>query len=96
MVLPKKFQLMAHTWTVLHVEGMIKDPDDGDECRGLCQFNDLTIQINTAQPASMVAHTFLHELLHAALWTVGSDLCTNENFVDSVAGALAHALESAE
>lgn len=87
---------MAHMWTVEHVHGMIKDPADGDECRGLCQFDDLKILVNVDQPPSMVAHTFLHEAMHAVLWTIGSDLCDNEGFVDAVAGALAHVLESAE
>lgn len=96
MVIPKKFQLMGHQWTVEHVPGMIK-ADDGDECRGLCQFDKLTLKVNMDQPTSLVAHTYLHELTHAVLWTLGKNkLCESEGFVDSVAGAFAQALQSAE
>lgn len=94
MIIPTQFKLMAHTWTVEHVPGMITDPADGDTCRGLCEFDKLTIRVNVAQPASMVAHTYLHEVMHAVLWTLGNKLCADEDFVDSVAGALAHVLES--
>lgn len=94
MIIPKQFKLMAHTWTVEHHNGMIVDPADGDTCRGLCQFDQLTIKVNVAQPPSMVAHTYLHEVMHAVLWTLGNKLCDDEFFVDSVAGALVHAMES--
>lgn len=93
MIIPTQFKLMAHTWTVIHAPGMITDPADGDTCRGLCQFDTLTIHINVAQPPSMVAHTYLHEVMHAVLWTLGRVECDNELFVDSVAGALAQVLE---
>lgn len=75
---------------------MVTDPADGDVCRGLCQFDTLTIYVNVAQSPSMVAHTFLHEVMHAVLWTLGDKHCENELFVDSVAGALAHVFESSQ
>lgn len=95
IVIPKKFRLMAHEWTVEHVPGMIQAAD-GDECRGLCEFDQLTIRINMAQCESMIAHTFLHEVMHAVLWSLGSKLTDNEKFVDSVAGCLAQVVQSAE
>lgn len=94
MIIPKQFKLMAHTWTVVHSYGMITDPEDGETCRGLCQFDTLTIHVNVAQPASMVVHTYLHEVMHAVLWSLGRKECEDELLVDSVAGALTHVLES--
>ncbi len=96
MVIPKKFQLMGHTFDVIHVEGMIRDPDDDELCRGLCQFSELKLHVNTAQVPSMTSHTFMHELMHAVLWTIGHPLAADENFVDAVAGGLAQALDSVE
>jgi hypothetical protein len=96
MLIPKQFQLMAHTWTVEHVPGMITDPADGGTCRGLCEFEALRISINVAQPQSMVLHTFMHEVMHAVLWTLGRAECENELFVDAVGGGLAQVFESAQ
>jgi hypothetical protein len=93
MIIPTQFKLMAHTWTVVHHRGMFTAPD-GDLCRGYCDFFSLTITVNVDQPRSLVAHTFLHEVMHAVLWSLGNELAENENFVDTVAGALAHVLES--
>lgn len=86
-MIPKKFKLLAHVWTVEHHPGMIT-ADDGDLCRGFCDFNALTIKVNVAQTPSMVMHTYMHEVMHAVLWSLGHELADNENFVDSVAGAL--------
>jgi len=96
MEIPTSFHLMGHQWTVIHVPGMIRDPGDGDECRGLCQFDQLTIQINTAQPDSMVLHTFMHEVMHAVFWALGRGEVSDESVVDSVGGALAQVLASME
>lgn len=94
MILPTQFKLMAHTWTVVHHPGMITDPEDGETCRGLCQFDSLTIRVNVAQPPSMVLHTYLHEVMHAVLWSLGRKECEDELLVDSVAGALTQVLET--
>lgn len=96
MEIPTSFQLMGHRWTVIHVLGMIRDPGDGDECRGLCQFDELTIQVNIAQPESMVMHTFMHEVMHAVFWALGRSEVSDENMVDSIGGALAQVLDSVE
>lgn len=93
MIIPTQFKLMAHTWTVKHVHGMFAAPD-GDMCRGFCDFTGLTVTVNTDQTPTMVAHTFMHEVMHAVLWSLGQPLADDENFVDSVAGALTHVLES--
>lgn len=93
MIIPTQFKLLAHTWAVIHYPGMYKAPD-GDMCRGFCDFTALTIWVNVDQTPSMVAHTFLHEVMHAVLWSLGNPLAEDENFVDAVAGALTHVFES--
>lgn len=94
MILPTRFQLGPHEWRVVAVPGMIR-ADDGDLCRGLCKFDELTCYVNTDQPPTMVRHTFMHELLHAALWSLGSKLTDDEGFVDSLSGALVQVFDSA-
>lgn len=94
-MIPKQFKLMAHTWTVKHVDGMITAPD-GDLCRGFCDFYSLTISVNVAQTPSMVMHTFMHEVMHAVLWSLGNELAENELFVDAVGGALAQVATTSE
>lgn len=94
MIIPTEFKLLAHTWRVIHVQGMFAAPD-GDMCRGFCDFASLTVTVNVAQTPTMVAHTFMHEVMHAVLWSLGQPLADDENFVDAVAGALTHVLESA-
>lgn len=93
MLIPKQFQLGAHTWTVVHSPGMFNAPD-GDTCRGYCDFYNLTVTVNIAQPDSLVRHTFMHEVMHAVLWTLAHPLAEDESFVDSVSGALAQVLQS--
>jgi hypothetical protein len=68
---------------------------DGDECRGLCDYDSLTISVNVAQAHSMVLHTFLHEKMHAMLWTIGSDKADDEGFVDALSGILAQGMLTA-
>lgn len=95
MVIPHQFSLMAHTWTVEHVQGRVI-ADDGDECNGLCIFDKLTIKVNVTLPPTLVVHTYLHELMHATLWSLGNKLCDDEAFVDSISNALTQAIQSGE
>lgn len=67
---------------------------DGDACNGVCDFSNLTITINVDNPASLVVHSFMHEMMHAVLWSLGHPLATDEGFVDSVGCALAQVMES--
>lgn len=94
MVIPKKFQLMGHTWTVEHVDGEFDV--EGDSCNGVCCFATLTVKVNVSNATSLVQHSFMHEIMHAVLWTLGHPLATDEGFVDGVGAALAQVLESAE
>lgn len=94
MEIPKSFQLMGHPWTVEHVHGVFDV--DGDACNGVCCFATLTIRVNIDNPPSLVRHSFMHEVMHAVLWTLGHALATDEGFVDGVGAALAQVLTSAE
>lgn len=86
---------MGYRWTVIHHPGMFRAPDD-DEVRGLCDFDTQTIHVNVNQPAAMRQHTWLHELMHAVLWTLGRAEAEDERFVDSVGGALAQVFATAQ
>lgn len=92
-MIPKTFQLIAHTWTVRHCDGPVIAPD-GDQCKGLCDFDTLTISVNVTLPPSLVLHTFMHEVMHAVLWSMGSELCDNEGFVDTLGGCLSQILST--
>lgn len=94
MVIPKKFQLGPHQWTVEHINGVFDV--EGDACNGVCCFATLNIKVNVDAAPSLVMHSFMHEVMHAVLWTLGNALQTDEGFVDGVGAALAHVLQSAE
>lgn len=90
-VIPKRFKLLNYTWTVIGHPGMIVEK--GVQLYGKCDHNAHTIHLNIAAPPAVVWHTFLHELLHAALESTGrTTLSADEDLVDSLSGALAQAL----
>ena len=91
MMIPKQFKLLNYTWAVVGFPGMI--PEGGRLLYGKCDHNEHVLTLNIAAPPSVVWHTFLHELLHAALEATGrTQLSADEDFVDSLSGALAQAL----
>lgn len=92
MLIPRQFKLLAHPWTVEPVHGTFEV--DGDACNGCCDFSTLTIRVNVDLPPSLVVHSFMHEVMHAVLWSLGHPLATDEGFVDSVGCALAQVMES--
>lgn len=93
-MIPTSFQLLGHAWTVEHVHGDVI-AKDGDRCKGLCEFDELTIRVNVDLAPSLVWHTFMHEVMHAVLYSMGHELTSNEGFVDSIGGCLAQVLTSA-
>lgn len=91
-MIPKRFKLLNYTWSVIGHEGMIPAAR-GVQLYGQCDHNNHTITLNIAAPPDVVWHTFLHELVHAALEATGrTALSADEDFVDSISGALAQAL----
>lgn len=85
-MIPKRFQLMGHTYSVCIV------PDDQwmfDDDVGACDHERHQIFIRKSQNDSAKQHTFCHELTHAILGKMGEDeLDEDEKFVDCFAGLL--------
>lgn len=90
-MIPKRIQLLGHTWAVVLHNGYAIAPD-GDECKGYCDFEKQEIHLNATMPETLLWHTFFHELTHAVLYYMGTKLCANEAFVDMVAGLYTQAL----
>ena len=68
-------------------EGFGDDVADVNMCGFMCPaFN--IIRIREDIPDKSRIHTFLHECVHAMLWEIGSELYSNEGFVESFAKQL--------
>lgn len=90
-MIPKRFKLLNYTWSVIGHDGMIVER--GMQLYGKCDHDKHVITLNIAAPPDVVWHTFLHELMHATLEATGRTvLSADEDFVDSISGALAQAL----
>jgi len=98
---PKQFSLLGHTITVRIVPK--RDWDALlDECEDM-EEGDLgywipadNLIVLLRQPKSQLLHTFYHELMHAVLYYMNSDMWTDEIFVDNAAGLFAQAMDTAE
>lgn len=91
-MIPKRFKLLNYTWSVIGHEGMIPGPR-GIQLYGKCDHDKHELTLNIAAPPDVVWHTFLHELMHAVLEATGrTALSADEDFVDSLSGALAQCL----
>ena len=87
--IPKTFQLGGRTWKVKRVG---KKRWYGRCIAGRCQ-----IEIAECRSKEEELHTFLHELTHAIMYTMGrKKLFSDEYFVDSSSSLLLQALKSAE
>jgi len=90
-MIPKRFKLLNYTWSVVGHRGMI--PEKGLQLYGKCDHDKHVITINIEAAPDVIWHTFLHELMHATLEATGrTALSADEDFVDSLSGALAQAL----
>jgi predicted aminopeptidase len=68
---------------------------DGEDCEGLCHYDDKVIDIQVKQPADRLLTTFLHEFCHAAFYELGAEhLADNESFVESMAQNIARAIRA--
>lgn len=90
LTIPSTFELAGRTWTVKRVG---KKKWYGRTRGGNC-----LIELSTkSKDDEELMHTFLHELLHAILYTQGDDkLFYDEFFVDSSASLLMQALTTAK
>lgn len=79
------------------VDVMIGDDPCLRQDLGLCRLANGTIHIADTQTPDSKMNTFVHELLHAALDTIGRYSESNdEQFVCSLAGALTEAIRTME
>jgi Zn-dependent peptidase ImmA (M78 family) len=96
--IPKKIKLMGQTIQVkLDSEAVFND-----DAFGLADYNHnkIVLQPNAngvPRTEEQIGHTYCHELLHFIFHALGEkELAKNEKVVDSVAGLLFQAIESAE
>ena len=92
MKIPTSFQLMGHT---VQVRVVAKKDWKRKDCTGLFDPEHMIIFIKQA-PATMQAHIFCHELMHAMAVLVEPKMYENEDTVDRMGGLLAQALTSAK
>lgn len=91
-MIPKTFHLLGYKWTVKTIDSLVNS--EGEPVFGLCDFDAHRISLDSKLAGAELWHTFLHELLHAALYSLGRNkLCDDEGFVDALSGALAQALK---
>lgn len=95
--IPREFQLAGKVWTVEEVapEVLAKYADEDETIFGVCLFYESRILIQHGLSPQEKAHTFLHELMHAMLSTLGwRKLNEDEDRVDALAGVLHQFLKS--
>lgn len=85
MKIPASFTMLGHKWTVRVIpKEQWKKPKD----IGHCDLSIALIELKDGHP-TVVEQTFLHEVIHIALFYMGEDkLSFNETFVDLLAGLL--------
>lgn len=93
-MIPKHFNLLGYNWAVVTSNGPLFATEEPKEVlHGYCDFTTHTIYLSGDLKGLDLWHTFLHELLHAALEAIGRPkLGADEGLVDSLSGALAQAL----
>ena len=78
----KKIPLINVGWTQFTVEIV---PDkiiiDGEACWGMCDFEHSKIKLSNKTPEPMIRQTFLHELMHVVLETLGYGADTEKDGV---------------
>lgn len=69
--------------------------EDGEICKGLCDYNTKTITIDTNQDHDAQFATLWHEYMHAVFMELGYDeLSDDESLVESVGQNIARAMRS--
>lgn len=95
--IPQQFRLAGKTWHVreLSDKDIERHPDGGEDVFGLCLNGHSEILIRAGLPQQEREHTFLHELVHAMLYTLGwGRLNADEDRVDALAGMLHQFLQT--
>jgi Zn-dependent peptidase ImmA (M78 family) len=69
--------------------------DDGDICKGICDYNRKIIAVDSNQDHDAQFATFWHEFMHAVTLELGYDeVSADESFVESVSQNIARALRT--
>lgn len=94
VTIPKTFQLLGREYKVKQENRVTVD---GESVCGYCMSTDGIIKIRKNLKKDLKEHTFLHEITHAILDSLGhTELSANEGFVDSFSGALYQVLKTAK
>jgi len=91
--IPQSFQLMGHKITVKVIP---KARWRRKSCVGVWIPDKLRIELLDDGEASVVQHTFCHELTHAMLDMISHELSRDEQFVDQLGALLQQALTTFE
>lgn len=92
MEIPSAVQLFGHTIVVSRIPSA--QWPHGDDCVGIYDPVNQRIDLLAEYDGSRGLHTFMHELLHAALMLMNHKLARDEKFVDTLGGLLAQAMTS--
>jgi aspartate carbamoyltransferase catalytic subunit len=98
--IPKSFQLLAHTVTVRVVskkdwEALTDKYEELEDSVAWWIAADNLIVI-LRQSQTQMLHCLYHEMIHAVLHYMNSELTHNEDFVDAMGGLLAQAMDTAK
>lgn len=87
---PKEFQLLGRTYKISQPVKV-----DSEKSLGECKSDMGIIRVRRNLKKELKEHTFLHEVTHAILDSLGYDKLSNdEKFVDSFSGALYQVLKT--
>jgi hypothetical protein len=99
MIIPKRFNILNHTFKVKIVDQIVNDNESrlGECCKDLCSI-DVATHINDDQlPDSVMEHTFFHEVTHVILDMMGEEkLSSDEKFVDVFSGLLHQVIKTSK
>lgn len=93
LTIPDRFKIFARTFTVEEVPEITYE---GVKRLGECNFDDQVIKLRSDLGKDQKEHVFLHELTHAILSAMDSELYDNEPFVEVFSGLLHQALTTSE
>lgn len=96
VTLPKQMQIGRKKYRIEQVPKILNEETGKYTIMGRCNLELGRIQVSTNYPAAEVRNTFWHEITHAILHDMGSDLCENERFVTAFANKLSDAIDSAK
>ena len=82
---PKRIRILNLNWTVKFVNKSCKETS---QAWGWCDPSEQTIFIYEDQKPDAMADTFLHECLHAIVFSLGADVKEEENIVHRIATGL--------